>query len=143
MVKRETKRQPSLLDSWSASKKKKCAAEEVVLLANDEAGNEVESCLQPYVSNEDLLIEVRCRDHFILEVPTSDHCSISAIEEVVLAEECPNELVADSTPMVTESDLYATRCDNNTDDAYQAVCCSNINAIYQPSDKEILANLAN
>ena len=143
MAKRETKRQPSLLDSWSASKKKKCPVEEVVLLANDESGNEAESCLPPHVSNEDSLIEIQCRDHLVLEVPTSDHSSISAMEEVVLAEESPNELVADSTPMATESDLCATRCDNNNDDACQAVCCSNINAIYQPSDKETLANLAN
>ena len=44
------KRQPSLLDSWSVSRKKKCPTEEVVLLSNDEAEDEAESRLRTYVA---------------------------------------------------------------------------------------------
>ena len=97
------KRQPSLLDSWSVSRKKKCPTEEVVLLSNDEAENKAASFTNVYVSNEDSLIEAP------MEVP-SDHSQISAIEEAaclqtesdhdsMLAEESQNGLVANSTPM--------------------------------------------
>ena len=104
------KRQPSLLDSWSVLRKKKCPREEVVLLSNDEAEDEAESRLQMQVTNEDLLIEIPMEapgNHGLISVKEEVAClKTESDHDFVLAEESQNGLVANSTP--TESDFCTT-----------------------------------